>query len=149
MIHTRPANEYDAQVIADFQIKMARETEGLELDRDTVNNGIISVFRDPQKGKYYVAAENDKIVASMLITHEWSDWRNNWVYWLQSVYVIPEKRGIGVFKLMYQHILKQVNDSNEVAGIRLYVDKKNLAAREVYNKLGMDGDHYQVFEWMK
>ncbi len=85
----------------------------------------------------------------MLITYEWSDWRNNYVYWLQSVYVLPEKRGKGIFKQMYEYIIKQVNESDKVAGLRLYVDMKNLAARKVYAKLGMDGDHYQVFEWMK
>jgi len=85
----------------------------------------------------------------LLITREWSDWRNNWVMWLQSVYVLPEKRGMGIFKQMYNYILAQVNDSVEVAGLRLYVDMKNIAAREVYTNLGMNGDHYQVFELMK
>ncbi len=149
MIHTRLSNEYDALVIAEFQLKMAKETEGLELDKSTVNNGVISVYRDPHKGKYYVATEEDKIIASLLITREWSDWRNNWVMWLQSVYVLPEKRGMGIFKQMYNYILAQVNDSVEVAGLRLYVDMKNIAAREVYTNLGMNGDHYQVFELMK
>lgn len=149
MVHIRLSNKYDAPVIAEFQIKMAKETEGLQLDKNTVNNGVISVFRDPQKGKYYVAACKDEIIATMLITQEWSDWRNCWVYWMQSVYVLPEKRGLGIFKQMYEHILKQVNESNEVAGLRLYVDMKNLGARKVYTRLGMNGDHYQVFEWMK
>jgi len=149
MIHTRLSNKYDASVITDFQIKMAKETEGLELDTNTVKNGVLSVYRDPNKGKYYVATEKDIIVASMLITREWSDWRNSCVFWLQSVYVIPEKRGKGIFKQMYHHILKQVNENNDVAGLRLYVDMKNISAREVYTKLGMNGDHYQVFEWMK
>ena len=149
MIQVRLSNEYDATVIAEFQIKMANETEGMELDKDTVNKGVESVFKDAKKGKYYVATENDVIVASMLITYEWSDWRNNWIFWLQSVYVLPEKRGKGIFKQMYEYIIKQVNESDKVAGLRLYVDMKNLAARKVYAKLGMDGDHYQVFEWMK
>ena len=146
MIQVRLSNEYDK---TEFQIKMANETEGMELDKDTVNKGVESVFKDPKKGKYYVATENDVIVASMLITYEWSDWRNNWVFWLQSVYVLPEKRGKGIFKQMYEYIIKQVKESDKVAGLRLYVDVKNLAAREVYAKLRMDGDHYQVFEWMK
>ncbi len=143
------ASEYDAPVIAEFQVNMAKETEGLKLDRNTVKDGVISVFKDSQKGKYYVATLGEEIIASMLITPEWSDWRNSWVYWFQSVYVLPEKRGLGIFKQMYTHIIKQVKESNEVSGIRLYVDLKNLGAREVYTKLGMNGDHYQVFEWMK
>ena len=149
MIQVRLSNEYDKTVIAEFQIKMANETEQLELDKDTVNKGVESVFRDPQKGKYYVATENEVIIASMLITYEWSDWRNNWVFWLQSVYVLPEKRGQGIFKQMYDFILQQINENSEVAGLRLYVDKTNSDASKVYAKLGMNGDHYQVFEWMK
>ena len=149
MIQTNLAGEYDAQVIAGFQVKMARETEGLELDINTVNDGVLAVFRDPQKGKYYVAYSDEEIIASLLITKEWSDWRNNWVYWLQSVYVLPEKRGLGVFKQMYEYIIKQISANNDVAGLRLYVDLNNSGAREVYTKLGMNGDHYQVFEWMK
>lgn len=149
MVRIRLANEFDAPVIADFQISMANETENIILDKITVNDGVISVFRDSQKGKYYVAADNDEVIASMLITQEWSDWRNNWVYWIQSVYVIPEKRGNGIFKLMYNHMLEIVNINPDVSGLRLYVDVSNLAARNVYEKIGMDGDHYQVFEWMK
>lgn len=149
MIDIRLANEIDASVIAEFQIKMAEETENYILDRDIVAVGVVSVFRDPQKGKYYVATDDSIIIASMLITNEWSDWRNSWVFWIQSVFVIPEKRGLGVFKQMYKYILEFVNKSDEVAGLRLYVDISNKSARSVYNKIGMNGDHYQVFEWMK
>ncbi len=149
MIETRLANEFDASKIIEFQINMAKETEGLELNKKTVNDGVISVFRDPQKGKYYVAVDGDEIVASLLITHEWSDWRNNWVYWIQSVFVIANYRGQGVFKKMYNHILAIVVDNDEVSGLRLYVDNTNVDARKVYTKIGMNGDHYQVFEWMK
>ncbi len=149
MIEIRLASEFDVADITEFQIKMAYETENIKLEHNTVTKGVASVFRDPQKGKYYVAIEDGKIISSLLITHEWSDWRNSWVYWIQSVYVIPEKRGQGVFKQMYNHILDAVNNNSEVAGLRLYVDISNLAARKVYKKIGMNGDHYQVFEWMK
>jgi len=149
MIETRLANEFDASEIVEFQIKMAYETEKLVLDRNTVVSGVISVFRDPQKGKYYVAVDNDIIVASLLITHEWSDWRNSWIYWIQSVFVTTKYRGQGVFKQMYNYILSSVKENDSVSGIRLYVDITNLAARNVYSKIGMNGDHYQVFEWMK
>jgi len=149
MIEIRLANEFDALVISEFQIKMADETENYKLDKEIVTKGVNSVFRDPQKGKYYVATDKDIIVASLLITHEWSDWRNSWVYWIQSVYVLSEKRGQGIFKQMYNHILNVVKNNSEVAGLRLYVDINNFAARNVYSKIGMNGDHYQVFEWMK
>jgi len=149
MIEIRLASEFDAAVITEFQIKMAFETENYKLDHNIVAKGVASVFRDPQKGKYYVATEDGKIISSLLITHEWSDWRNNWMYWIQSVYVLPEKRGQGIYKQMYNSILEIVNNNSEVAGLRLYVDISNLAARNVYAKMGMNGDHYQVFEWMK
>lgn len=149
MIQVRLSKEYDVPVIAEFQIRMAYETEGIHLDKDTVNKGVNAVFKDERKGQYYVAIENNTIVGSMLITYEWSDWRNNCVYWLQSVYIIPEKRRKGIFNMMYNLILQKVNDNKDVAGLRLYVDKGNIGARNVYKKIGMNGDHYQVFELMK
>ena len=84
-----------------------------------------------------------------MITYEWSDWRNGNVYWIQSVYVLPEYRGKGVFKEMYLHIKLSVKETPGLSGIRLYVDKHNHRAQKVYNKIGMDGSHYQLFEWMK
>jgi predicted GNAT family acetyltransferase len=149
MIDIRLANKFDSLAIAEFQICMAKETENLKLDKDTVNKGINALFSDPEKGKYYVADDNGKPVASMLITYEWSDWRNSWIYWIQSVYVLPEYRKKGIFKLMYNHIVDSITDNNKVSGLRLYVDTTNAIARKVYSNIGMNGDHYQVFEWMK
>ncbi len=149
MVQIRMASEENREIIADFQIKMAGETEGLVLEKETLNEGVMHVLRDPEKGKYFIAEEAGKVVASLLVTFEWSDWRNKWVLWIQSVYVLPEYRKQGVFKNMYAHIKKWATDDREVAGIRLYVDKTNLRAIDVYRKLGMDGEHYQLFEWMK
>ena len=149
MIQIRLSNEYDAEVIGEFQLKMAKETEGVDLNRDAVKKGVMAVFKDSKKGYYYVCTDDDKIIASLLLTPEWSDWGNNWMMWIQSVYVVPENRGKGVFKKMYKFVCDQVKESDEIAGVRLYVDLSNLAAREVYTKLGMVGDHYQLFEWMK
>ncbi len=149
MIKIRLSNEYDAHHIVDFQLRMADETEGVVLNKDAVFEGVRAVYKDPDKGKYFVAVEDEKIIASLLITPEWSDWRNQWNYWIQSVYVIPEKRGQGVFALLYESIKKQVLENNDVAGIKLYVDQTNTAAKMVYSKVGMNGDHYQLFEWMK
>lgn len=149
MIQIRLANEYDSQHIVDFQIEMAMETEGLELSHKIVSEGVKSVFQDPSKGKYYVATNDENILASLLLTPEWSDWRNAWVMWIQSVYVMPEKRNKGVFKLMYKYILESVKENEEIAGLRLYVDLSNNRARAVYKQLGMNGDHYQLFEHMK
>lgn len=149
MVQIRVATEEDKEFIAGFQMKMAMETEGLQLDEKTLNEGVIRVLRDPEKGKYFVADDDGRVVGSLLITFEWSDWRNKWVLWIQSVYILPEYRKQGVFKNMYSHIKEWAISDNTVAGLRLYVDKTNKNAIEVYRKLGMNGDHYQLFEWMK
>jgi len=150
MFQIRFANEEDHSTIVEFQLKMALETEELELDRETVSLGVMHLMRNPQKGKYLVALIDEKIVASLMLTPEWSDWRNRCVLWFQSVYVIPEARKSGVFKKMYDHVKqKMVVEDDENAGLRLYVDANNKKAIEVYNKVGMDGEHYRVFEWMK
>jgi GNAT superfamily N-acetyltransferase len=107
------------------------------------------VFNDLQKGQYYVVEDNDKVIGSMLTTYEWSDWRNQYIYWLQSVYLIPEYRGKHIFSKMFEHLKRKVIGDNQVAGIRLYVDERNQHALSVYKSLGMFGDHYRTFEWMK
>lgn len=149
MFRVRPAKIEDYQKIVEFQIRMAQESEGVDLEQDIVSAGVLSVFDDPQKGKYYVAEDNQKVIASMLTTFEWSDWRNQTVYWLQSVYILPEYRGKHIFSKMYAHIKKIVLDNDQVAGIRLYVDERNDHAKNVYNAVGMNGNHYRTFEWMK
>jgi ribosomal protein S18 acetylase RimI-like enzyme len=139
----------DSLAIAAFQLKMAIETENLQLDTETVGKGVKAVFEKPELGQYFVAEKDGQIIASMLTTFEWSDWRNAQVWWLQSVYVIPEFRRQGIFKRMYDFVkILAENDAN-VGGIRLYVDKTNVRAQEVYKAVGMNGEHYQVFEWMK
>lgn len=149
MMQIKLANEEDRFLIARFQIKMAKETEDLSLDNEIVNNGVMSVFQDPHKGKYIVAEINDKIVASLLLTYEWSDWRNSLVLWIQSVYVLPEMRGKGIFRNLYKYVKKIAAEDKNVSGIRLYVNKSNKKAMGVYNAIGMNGEHYKVFEWMK
>ena len=135
--------------IIDFQQKMAKETEGIDLDLKTLSKGVHSAFNDAAKGIYYVAVDNDKIIASLLTTYEWSDWRNGCVLWIQSVYVLPEHRGKGVFNKMYQHLKSMVENSDEYLGLRLYVDRTNVKAQKVYDKIGMDGEHYKMYEWFK
>ena len=139
----------DASAIAAFQVEMARETEEIELDIMTVMAGVSAVFDDPAKGNYYVAQSDQKIVASLLITFEWSDWRNGTVWWIQSVYVSPEFRNQGVFRLLYEYVKDLVNGNEDLKGIRLYVDKSNGTAQKVYGHLGMDSQHYQLYEWLK
>lgn len=148
-ILVRPAVPEDAAAITGFQILMARETEGMELDPQTVEKGVAAVFADRTKGEYFVAANGERVVGCLLVTPEWSDWRNGTVLWIQSVYVIPEMRGRGVYRLLYEHVQARVAGSPALRGIRLYVDKRNTAAQGVYTRLGMTREHYELFEWMK
>lgn len=150
MITVRSAVLDDAISIIEFQQKMALETEGINLDYHTVTEGVHAVFKDIDKGAYYVGEDKDtrKVVSSLLTTYEWSDWRYGTILWIQSVYVLPDYRGQGVYKKMYEHVKSLVTPESDYRGIRLYVDKTNLAAQKVYEKLGMNGEHYQMFEWM-
>ncbi len=145
----RKAIPEDARHITDFQIAMALETEGIALDRQTVTPGVNAVFNDPNKGSYYIAEEGGRVIASLLTTFEWSDWRNGTVLWIQSVYVLPGYRGKGIYKALYRHIRTMVEQDNRLKGIRLYADKGNITAQKVYEKLEMTADHYQLYEWLK
>jgi GNAT superfamily N-acetyltransferase len=148
MISIRYAIQEDISSIIGFQIKMAWETEKYALDPETVAKGVNAVFEDPSRGKYYVAEATGQVVASLLITYEWSDWRNCYVWWFQSVYVIPEFRRQGIFRKMYTHI-RSLAGENNIAGLRLYVETKNDRARKTYEALGMSSEHYNFYEWMR
>lgn len=145
----RDAVPDDATIIIEFQLAMARETEELDLDRDILTRGVQAVFADPSKGRYFVAENSGRVIGSLMITYEWSDWRNGTVWWIQSVYVIPEFRRRGIYAGLYAHVRAMVEPKPEIRGIRLYVDNRNTSAQQVYTRLGMEGEHYRVFEWMK
>lgn len=145
----RLARPENADVICQFQIAMAWETEKMHLDPETCMRGVLGVFEVPTRGTYYVAEENGKVIASTLVVPEWSDWRNGDVWWIHSVYVVPEQRGKRVFAGLYRFIRAEVERRPDLRGLRLYVEKKNAAARAVYRKLGMTDEHYDLFEWMK
>jgi len=136
-------------MIVEFQLAMAQETEALALDRQICTQGVQAVFERPSLGEYYVGERDGRVICSTLITYEWSDWRNGVVWWIQSVYVIPEARKQGVYAGLYSHIKNLAQADERVRGIRLYVDRRNTAAQQVYARVGMNGEHYQVFEWMK
>jgi GNAT superfamily N-acetyltransferase len=148
-IEIRPALPSDAEAIVDFQIRMARETEELELEPAVVTRGVQAVLDDATKGQYWVADSAGHLVASLLTTYEWSDWRDGTVLWVQSVYVVPALRGRGIYRRLYEHLRDRVLASPDLRGIRLYVDRRNLAAQRVYERLGMSREHYEMFEWMK
>ena len=150
MIFIRPAIKEDAQKIVSFQIRMAYETEAMHLDAETVSKGVEQLFKKPEKGWYWIAEnEAHDAVGCCLTLREWSDWRNGSVIWLHSVYVIPETRKSGVFKTMYAYLKRYVDENEKLRGIRLYVDKTNHNAIKAYQNAGMNGEHYQLFEWMK
>jgi GNAT superfamily N-acetyltransferase len=148
MIKIRKATPKDAEIIIDFQQKMAWETEKMHLVSEIVDKGVNSVFLNPSRGQYWVAEDDKIIVASLLITYEWSDWRNTNVWWFQSVYVVPDHRRTGIFRSMYNHIQNEA-DKQGVAGLRLYVETNNSPAQKTYEALGMQDKHYRMYEWMK
>ena len=135
----------DIEAITGFQIAMALESEGTVLDVERVRKGVAAVMEDESKGTYIVARIEGRPVASLMITREWSDWNNGWYWWIQSVYVTPEHRGQGIFRAMYTKVIEMANDQN-IAQVRLYVDRHNTHAQKVYQKLGMEECHYLMYE---
>jgi ribosomal protein S18 acetylase RimI-like enzyme len=148
MITIRKARTEDAPAIIDFQQKMAWETEKLELALEIVTKGVKAVFSTPERGQYWVADDEGKVIASLLITYEWSDWRNTNVWWFQSVYVLPDYRRKGIFRSMYL-LIKEEAGKDGIAGLRLYVETNNTSAKKTYESLGMQSEHYTMYEWLK
>ncbi len=145
-MNIRKAVLADAEVIADFNLKLAEESEHLRLDADTVLKGVTALLNDPAKGVYFVVEEKSRLVGQLLITYEWSDWRNGTFWWVQSVFVKPECRGRGVFKTMFEHVQRLAREQGDVCGLRLYVEQENETARRAYLKLGFEQKYYQIFE---
>lgn len=151
-LRVRTATLADVERIAAFQQAMALETEGKMLDATTLRQGIAAVFDAPHKGFYLVAVadtaedDTDPVVGSLLITYEWSDWRNATFWWIQSVYVDAGWRRRGVYRAMYDHVLSLAGTRGGVCGIRLYVERTNAIARQTYDRLGMHKSHYDLYE---
>ena len=144
----RAAQDLDQNAIVTFQMAMALETENLKLDLGACTQGVRALFENPHRGKYYVAERGDAVIGSILIIPEWSDWRNGEVWWIHSVYLIPEERGNKIFSSFYKFIQTLALSDKGIRGLRLYVDKTNLNAQAVYKKLGMSNHHYDLYEWM-
>ena len=143
------ARKNDIDRIVDFQLAMAKESEGLDLESSVVKKGVGKVIEYPYLGTYFLAYDidnpEDGPIGSMMITTEWSDWNNAEYYWLQSVYVKPEYRRRGVFTQMVKWLEKNVK-YKDVKSLRLYVDKGNEAAKKCYKKLGISHCHYNMYE---
>src|SRR5436305_1236856 len=133
----RAATAADLAVIVDFNCRLAAETEGKTLDRNVLTPGVRAVLADPAKGLYFLADEGGAVRGQLGVTTEWSDWRNGWFWWIQSVYVHAGHRGRGVFRRLYEHVAAAARDDPDVIGLRLYVDDDNAAAQQVYLRLGM------------
>jgi GNAT superfamily N-acetyltransferase len=145
-IVVRQATLDDSTILSQFNMSMAEETEGRQLDQTTVNAGVKQLFRDSRQGFYLMAEVGGSARGSLMITYEWSDWRNGLFWWIQSVYVVPVARRSGVFTALYQYVKKMAQDDEAACGLRLYMEKDNLSARAVYMAMGMDTTPYQVFE---
>lgn len=143
----RTAVPGDLTVIADFNIKLAWESEHLKLDPKIVTPGVAKVLQDKTKGIYFVTEIEEMIVGQLMITYEWSDWRNGDIWWIQSVYVKEEFRGQGVFKALFEHTEKLARQSDGVCALRLYMEKNNERARRAYLKMGMTETAYEVLEF--
>lgn len=146
-IQIRAAEWKDAEVIAEFNCRLASETESKQLIPEVIRAGVCAVLDDPAKGRYFVACCEGEVMGQLMHTFEWSDWRNGYFWWIQSVYVREEFRGQGVFKALFEHLRKTAIQEN-VVGLRLYVENHNQQAQEVYNRLGMASGGYQVLEFM-
>ena len=147
-IQTRQAGAADIETIASFQCRLAAESENLTLDPGTVRKGVQAVVDDPNRGRYWLAEVDGQTVACLMILHEWSDWRNAAVWWIHSLYVLPEFRRRGVLKALYGRLRSLVEADPSLRGLRLYVEKDNRTAMAAYEALGMDGRHYKLYEWM-
>lgn len=142
----RPAQFDDWPTIADFNTRLAGETEGKRLEPDTIAQGVRTLLSQPQHGRYFVAGIQGRIVGQIMHTREWSDWRNGEIWWLQSVYVLSEFRQRGVFRALFAHLQKLAQSSPDVIGLRLYVEEHNTRAQEAYLTLGLQRAGYTVME---
>ena len=133
-----------------INIRMALETESLRLSPKTVAKGVRAILRDPSKGMYFLAESQDggrEILGQLMVTMEWSDWRNGNFWWIQSVYVREEQRGKGVFRALYKHVRQLARKRDDVCGLRLYVEKNNRAAMRTYKRLGMKETYYRIYDY--
>lgn len=144
----RLATSADATVLVEFNAAMALETEGKNLLPEVIGAGVRGLLNNPVAG-FYVLAETERVVAALMITKEWSDWRNGSFWWIQSVYVRPEARRQGVYRRLYRHVQEMAAKDPQVCGFRLYVERENSAAQAAYAALGMKETRYLVFEELK
>jgi GNAT superfamily N-acetyltransferase len=142
----RPAIATDVATIVRFNVALALETENRTLDPERLRKGVQAVLDDPEKGRYFIAEEHGRTVGQVLVTYEWSDWRNGSFWWLQSIYVAERSRGRGVFQELYNHLNSLARSEPDVCGLRLYVARGNVQAQQAYRNVGMADSGYLVLE---
>jgi ribosomal protein S18 acetylase RimI-like enzyme len=142
----REAQPADLDVLAGFAQAMARETEGKELHDATLRPGVAALLADPALGRTFVVESKGEVVASLMLTTEWSEWRNGLFWWIQSVYVRPGERGRGHYRRLHEHVRALAAEDPRVCGLRLYVERENTGAQATYRAMGMDETHYLLFE---
>jgi GNAT superfamily N-acetyltransferase len=147
-MNIRTANFEDVSSLVEFNQAMALETEGKRLDTQILQSGVQAVLHDEEKGFYAVAESDGRIVGGLMVTFEWSDWRDNWFWWIQSVYILPEFRGKKIYRQLYDFVKQNAEERGDVCGFRLYVEKENTNAQKVYEKCGMEASHYLMYEEM-
>lgn len=145
-LRVRPAVEADVPVLCSFQQAMAAETEDKVLDAEPLERGVRGMLEDPGRGRYLVAERGGVVVGCLALTREWSDWRGEWFWWIQSVYVAAEARRTGVFGALYRGVQAEARAAGDVRGIRLYVETENLGAQAVYEGLGMTRSGYWMYD---
>jgi ribosomal protein S18 acetylase RimI-like enzyme len=142
----RDAIPSDEVAIVDFNARLAAETEAKTLDLETLQRGVRAALDDVANGRYFMACRGDESVGQLLLTYEWSDWRNGRIWWIQSAYVLPAHRRQGAFTALYEHVRRRAAETPGVVGLRLYVERHNAAAQAVYRHLGMRDSGYLVLE---
>lgn len=145
-IVVRTGQDADTAALVDFNMAMARETEQKELARDIVYAGVSTALSNSHHGFYVVAEKQGKIAGSLMVTKEWSDWRNGEFWWIQSVYVRPAFRRQGVYRKLYEFLRAMAAENGNVCGFRLYVEQGNAVAQQTYRNLGMEETIYRMFE---
>ena len=145
----RRALSQDASELAEFNISMARETESMELIPEVITAGVRAMIKNPQMGFYLVVELDNNIQASLMITTEWSDWRNGIFWWIQSVYVRPQYRRQGLYRELYARVKELAEQEPAVCGFRLYVERDNSNAQKTYQSLGMQETDYKIFEELR
>jgi GNAT superfamily N-acetyltransferase len=145
-IRVRRAEPQDVNSIVEFNASLALESEGKALDLNRLRNGVDGIFGHPERGYYLIAELAGRVVGQLLVTTEWSDWRNGDFWWIQSVYVAADYRRRGVYRALHNHVLSTARSRGDVVGVRLYVDQDNHVARGVYASLDMQQSHYDMLE---